>query len=184
MNNYNTIITDQTNFQLDTKLLTIHSDDRDITKWKSPALFEIELPQEYYNIQTLRLLNINFTNNEKVFSYYKKNTKFSFHIPLYEKTFTVTIEDGNYTGEELASEIQYKMNKALNDHISTISCENVCDEKHTNNENYRKIRKVCPNQPSLSMSLNIASCERILGVVSVPTFFQRHVLTHYRLTET
>jgi len=136
MSNHNTIITDQTNFQLDTKLLTIHSDDRDITKWKSPALFEIELPQEYYNIQTLRLLNINFKNNEKVFSYYKKNTKFSFHIPLYEKTFTVTIEDGNYTGEELASEIQYKMNKALNDHISTISCENVCDEKHTNNENY------------------------------------------------
>jgi len=135
MSNHNTIITDQTNYQIDTKILSIHSNDRDTTKWLYPSLFEIELPQEYYNIQTIRLLNINFTNVEKVFSYYKKNTKFSFSISLYEKTFTITIEDGNYTGEELASEIQYKMNKALNDHVSTLSYDDMLYEIYTNNLN-------------------------------------------------
>lgn len=124
-NRASTIITDQTNFQIDTKLISIHSDDRDKTKWPSASLFEIELPQEYYSVQTIRMLNINFLSQEYVFSYYNQNTKFTFSITSLDKEFTVTISDGNYDGNMLASEIQYQMNMALDNYLDDSTNKNI-----------------------------------------------------------
>lgn len=45
------------------KILTIHSEDRDINKWPNPNHFELILPENYKNIKEINLLNFNNTNN-------------------------------------------------------------------------------------------------------------------------
>ena len=50
-------------FVLDRKLVSIHSYDRDIKKWPNSNHFEIDLPEDLKNIQSMRLLNIALPNN-------------------------------------------------------------------------------------------------------------------------
>ena len=131
----NTIITDSTNYLLESKYLTIHSNDRDQSKWPFTSEFEIELPQEYYNIQNMRLIDITFSNVSYVISNLNKNTKLSFQLnkpsetsqesvdssldlTYFDKVFTIELDEGNYTGSQLSNEIQYKMNKKITDEIN------------------------------------------------------------------
>jgi hypothetical protein len=50
------------------KYCTINSDDRDIKKYPNPAEFDIELPQDYDNVQSVKLNSCTFTNKYDVFS--------------------------------------------------------------------------------------------------------------------
>ena len=45
------------------KYCTINSDDRDIKKYPNAAEFEIELPQDYVNVQTVKLIRASFLTN-------------------------------------------------------------------------------------------------------------------------
>jgi hypothetical protein len=45
------------------KILTIHSEDRDINKWSNPNEFEVLLPDSYTNINSIKLLNFTGKNN-------------------------------------------------------------------------------------------------------------------------
>jgi len=45
------------------KILTIHSEDRDINKWPNPNEFELYLPDSYVNIRQMNLLNFTNINN-------------------------------------------------------------------------------------------------------------------------
>jgi len=108
-------------YTLDRKILSIHSYDRDITKWPNSNYFEIDLPESVTNIQSIRLVQISIPSNQFVFSNKYQNTKLSFvHEPLapggpppYGGTeHTITISEGSYTPQELAIEIASKMNFA------------------------------------------------------------------------
>ena len=132
----NTIITDPTNYLLESKLLTIHSNDRDQSQWPFASEFEIELPQQYYNVQTMRLIDITFSNVDYVLSNSNKNTKLSFKIDktdksdnvsstpdilnsIYDIVYTIELEEGNYTGDQLSNEIEFKMNKIIGHALKT-----------------------------------------------------------------
>lgn len=83
------------------KILTIHSEDRDINKWPNPSEFEVILPNSYTNIQQINLLNFSLTNNfynisEKLMNNYI-NTGMNSHP---ESIFI--IPDGFYTPDQLA----------------------------------------------------------------------------------
>jgi hypothetical protein len=97
-------------YVLNRKLISIHSLDRDIKKWPNSNYFEIELPQSLSNIQSMRLLNISIPSNQYVFSHAYHNTKLKFlvgNVPI-----TITIDEGSYPPDQLAAEIETKMNKA------------------------------------------------------------------------
>lgn len=63
MNNYPTntsypLIPRHPNYLLDSKIVSIHSEDRDVNKWPNPNHFEVTLPDELKNVQSIRLLDI------------------------------------------------------------------------------------------------------------------------------
>ena len=99
----------QQNYVLDRKLLTVHSDDRDICKWPYSNNFEIRLPEQYLNIQSMRLVEVVMPANYYTFSNQYQNTKLSFRItptdtssPSYtvlasnNEAFQIQIQDGFY----------------------------------------------------------------------------------------
>ena len=93
------LISREQNYVLDRKLLTLHSEDRDITKWPNANEFEIVLPQQLLNIQSMRLVEIEVPTNLYVFSDLYQNTI----MDISGKK--IQIQEGTYTPDQLVSEI-------------------------------------------------------------------------------
>jgi len=100
----------QQTYMLDRKLVSICSEDRDKCNWKNRAHFEITLPQQLLNVETIRLVECNFPSNNYTFknSYY--NTNFLFKISSHSNYITLTINEGFYTPKQLAYELTNKLN--------------------------------------------------------------------------
>lgn len=128
----NDLISREQTFALDRKILTVHSEDRDVNKWPNSNTFEITLPQTYTNVQSLQLVECNMPVTNYTFCNEYQNTKMSFKVissprtnPLVDyylninidQFLTITIQDGFYTPQQLATEIQNKMNRAVTDYL-------------------------------------------------------------------
>ena len=114
-NNNNThsdhpLIQRQQTYMLDRKLVSISSQDRDQCSWNNRAFFEIMLPQQLLNVETIRLVECNFPTNHYTFqnSYY--NTQLLFKVPSYSSYIMLTINEGFYTPSQMASELTNKLN--------------------------------------------------------------------------
>ena len=90
------------NFVVFKKLLSVHSEDRDIRKWPSSTLFDVEFPVEYKNIVSLRLSDIELPSNYYVFSEKNQNTKFTVRIGTTVKSIAIT--EGTYSPSQLSCE--------------------------------------------------------------------------------
>jgi hypothetical protein len=121
------------------KTLSIHSEDRDILKYPLSSQFEITLPQDYLNVQSVKLSSWSFPFNMNVFSVTQNNITLTFKInkpynpgefdvsnPLLDaifaglynyyndgNEFVIVIETGNYTPSQMVAELQNKMNTAV-----------------------------------------------------------------------
>jgi hypothetical protein len=137
LNNNHPIIPNSNQYYFEKKYISIHSEDRDVNKYRNPATFEIELPQDYLNVQSVRLYSWSFPSNYSVFSTNSRNVlmtfKFvnlynpgehSFPDPLTEaifaglyynlsKEYSFTIESGFYNPTQMATELTNKMNDAV-----------------------------------------------------------------------
>lgn len=137
LNNNHPIIPNSNQYFLEKKYITIHSSDRDLTKYPNASSFEIELPQDYLNVQSAKLYSWTFPANYSVFSSDNANNflifKFvklynpgevSFSDPLSEaifaalyvnlaNTFVCTIEPGFYNPQQMATELTNKMNEII-----------------------------------------------------------------------
>jgi len=111
-------------YVLDRKLVSVHSFDRDIKKWPNGNNFEIDLPQSLQKIQSMRLLNVSLPSNQYVFSHEYQNTKLKISIsgpasppapiPIgTQGVYMIEISEGSYSPDQLAVEIQTKINKAI-----------------------------------------------------------------------
>lgn len=120
VHNAKPLIPREQNYVIDRKLLTVHSEDRDITKYPDASHFDITLPQPLLNVQSLRLVQSTFpiVPAYYTFSNEYQNTKFRFS---YETSTTppaiylhkcVTIQEGTYTACQLAQELTNVMNNA------------------------------------------------------------------------
>ena len=120
------------------KFVSIHSEDRDMIKYPNSSEFEIELPQDYCNVQSLNLTSWSFPSNYNVFSDLNENRKMSFKFTevydpsahgVFDATvqqiydilsanidheFIITIEEGYYDPESMATELTTKFNAAVN----------------------------------------------------------------------
>lgn len=96
--------------QIEERVMTIHSNDRDIHKWKKSNEFELKMPDTITNIYSIEIKDIYIPKKMNVFSEYNQNTKLSFNYN--NNDYTINISPGTYTGEQLANEIKNKMNLA------------------------------------------------------------------------
>lgn len=111
LGNSKPLISREQNYVLDRKLVTVHSEDRDITKWANANTFEIMLPEVLLNVQSMRLIQATTPTSFYTFSNDYQNTKLQFTIN--GSTYEITIQDGYYNPEQLSIELANKMNKAV-----------------------------------------------------------------------
>lgn len=126
------------------KTVSIHSEDRDILKYPISSQFEITLPQDYLNVQSVKLSSWTFPYNMNTFSYIYNNITFTFKINnpynpgefnaynplqtaifdgLYSfnndgNIFEFQIQSGNYTHSQMVNELQNKMNYVVTTYLT------------------------------------------------------------------
>ena len=142
--NNHPIIKNSNQYFLEKKYISIHSEDRDITKYPFSSEFEIFLPQEYLNVVSAKLSSWSFPSNYDVFSIKNYNTIMSFKFlnlynpgehgnpdqvtyyifaALYEymindKNIIVTIENGFYNPLQMATELTNQFNQTVTNIIN------------------------------------------------------------------
>lgn len=103
------LIPRQQTYMLDHKIVSVCSEDRDVCQWTNRAHFEITLPQQLLNVETIRLVECNFPSINFTFknSYY--NTKLVFTVNGGAQII-LTIDEGFYTPKHIANELTNKLN--------------------------------------------------------------------------
>jgi hypothetical protein len=125
------------------KYVSVNSEDRDILKYPNSSEFEIELPQDYLNVASVKLHSWSFPANYNVFSLINANIHMSYKfINLYNpgehKTsdilseaifaalynvintdISIIIEEGFYNPEQMAMELTNKFNESATVIIQT-----------------------------------------------------------------
>lgn len=108
------LISREQTYVLERKLVTIHSEDRDVCAWPHSSYFEITLPQQLTNVQSIRLIESNFPSVNNVFTNSNQNTKLTFTLFSGNPgIYTITIDEGFYSPNQLANELTNKMNQAV-----------------------------------------------------------------------
>ena len=113
----------KTDFVLERKLISIHSEDRDINKWPNSNHFEVQLPDDYHNIHSMRLVDVTIPVNYYTFCKEYQNTKLKFSIITesegtnVETKLEIEIQEGFYEPNDLAKELTNKMNQAVLDAV-------------------------------------------------------------------
>jgi hypothetical protein len=137
-----TSYSDNVNFSysIDSKILLIDSNDRDIAKWPNSSEFEITCPQVYNNVQSLNLLNIVLPNTIYNISDYLQNNKLVITISGLAEQI-ITLEDGYYDAETLRSSLQNKINELSGNVLMYIGYNKVSRKfyfgrKNINNNSY------------------------------------------------
>jgi hypothetical protein len=128
------LIPNSQTYETERKLVTIYSEDINRLKYPSTSDFEIELPQDYTNVQGVKLVNYIFPCNLYSFSFYQNNIYLSFKIDkpfnpgefdipdtqleaifralyanIYEE-YVLVISEGYYSPQQMATELTKKMN--------------------------------------------------------------------------
>jgi hypothetical protein len=112
MNHNHPLIKTSHNFVLDRKVLFIDSNDRDIERWPSASEFEINCPQNYTNVESIRLSSIMLPNFFFNISEQLRTNKIRVDYST-SSTFTIILEDGYYNYTQLQNALQPKF-KGLN----------------------------------------------------------------------
>lgn len=142
LNSNHPLIPNSQDYALYRKYISIHSEDRDITKFPDSSLFEIELPEDYLNVITVRLADWTFPANYSTFSVSNNNLKMSFQITnpynpgehafsnalqevifdaLYSfkaNKYIVTISSGFYNPDQMVTELTNRFNFAVTEQIN------------------------------------------------------------------
>ena len=135
VNSTHPIIPNSQDYTIYKKYVSIHSEDRDMLKYPQSSLFEIELPQDYLNVYTVRMSNWTFPSNYNTFSLLNSNVTMTFKInnpynpgdppgttdplqnaifdALYtnaDNNYSIQISEGFYTPDQLATELTNRFN--------------------------------------------------------------------------
>jgi hypothetical protein len=117
------------------KYVSIHSEDRDITKYPSSSEFDIEMPEEILSVSEIRLSTWTFPSNYNAINASNSRITFRINAPynpgehsysslLDEKIFEVLfysidadfivdVEEGFYNPEQMARELTNKFNEVV-----------------------------------------------------------------------
>jgi hypothetical protein len=143
LQNNHPLIPNSNQYFYERRYLSVHSEDRDFSKYPNSAEFEITMPQEYLNVVSVRLASWAFPSNYSVFSTIGTyNVKMTFKMtnlynpgeygvssPLLEgifaalynnidKQYVITIESGFYNPDQMATELTNRFNEAVTNVIN------------------------------------------------------------------
>jgi hypothetical protein len=137
VNSNHPLIQNSQEYMFHKKFVSIHSEDRDITKYPNSSDFEIEIPEDLLNVASLRLVQWTFPSNYNTFSELNGNNSMTFRINnpyspnangisgnLIEKTFEsliyssnqdfkIIIEEGFYNPQQMVTELTNKFNHVV-----------------------------------------------------------------------
>lgn len=127
-------------YEIQTKYISIHSEDRNYIQFPNASNFEITLPQNYENVVATRISDWTFPSNYNTFSTDFENVELIFTINnpfqpdsgLYpieydiytallantSNTFSIIISEGFYSPCQMVTEIQNKMNFIIETYIN------------------------------------------------------------------
>ena len=137
------------------RFVSIHSEDRDITKHPNSAEFDIEIPEDVTNVSSIRLVSWTFPSNYNTFSELNSNVSLSFKFnSIYDPSghitdnlqssifscldssknipFVIQIEDGFYNPEQLAIVLANKMNESVSQKIRSYLTANSLSSQLSN----------------------------------------------------
>ena len=97
--------------------VVIDSKDRDISVHPTPTAYNIFLQDEIEDVVTAQLISCNIPLSGYMINAYHN----SFTVTIGATTYTVTLDDGDYTGAELATELQSKLNAAVGSSVFTVA---------------------------------------------------------------
>jgi len=135
-NSNHPLIPNANEYMIEQRVVSIHYEDRDITKWPSSSNFEIELPDDYVNVSTVKLGNYTFPANYNTFSLAQANIGMTFKIDkpyrppdddpdtllfvIYEalwsnvgNNFLIYISEGFYNPIQIATELTNRFNESV-----------------------------------------------------------------------
>lgn len=105
-------IIDNKKLKVWTKTISIHSEDRDVSKYKNASHFTVYIPDPIKNITSVRIKDVIIP---KHFSYSKHYNNTRIGIDISNKdTHWMTIPDGYYNTKTMIEHIELKMNNYLN----------------------------------------------------------------------
>lgn len=113
MNSNNPLVKTKHNFVLDRKILFIDSNDRDKERWPNASEFEINCPQNYNNVESLRLVNIMLPNFFYNISEQLQTNKMIVDVSGSSTLHIIKLEDGCYNYTQLQDALVTKF-KAIN----------------------------------------------------------------------
>jgi hypothetical protein len=116
INSSHPLIGREQTYLLDRKIISIHSEDRDISQWPNSNNFAVRLPEDLINIQSIRLINTIFPSNYYTFTNNYQNTKLKFTVDLSGAPNTeaiAQITEGFYDPVQLMIELQNSLNNAV-----------------------------------------------------------------------
>lgn len=115
-----------------TRIVTIHTEDRDVLKYPYENIFEIELPSTIKNTQSIELFDISLPTFYYNISDYLQNTKFWFSVnTFFTEPVEITISSGYYNGDELATQITDTLNKTMTSILYSIGAYTNTNTQYT-----------------------------------------------------
>jgi len=159
-NQIHPLIPNSNSYVVEKKYVSIHSQDRDIRAFPISSLFEIQLPQDYENVQSIRLAQWSFPANYNVFGVENNNLLFIFKLteiynpndngvndPVEKAVFNVLtsisardndnssykafITEGFYNPDQMANELTARMNQAVSTKMFAYAKEFLPDDYST-----------------------------------------------------
>jgi hypothetical protein len=128
-------------YMIEQRIVSIHSEDRNMAKYPNSSDFEIELPDDYLNVSTVKLGTYTFPANYNTFSLEQSNIVMSFKFsniynpadygyfnplldaifniiyPRLDNEFYVFISEGFYTPTQIAKELTNRFNDIVDQYI-------------------------------------------------------------------
>ena len=144
MNHNHPLIKTSHNFVLDRKVLFIDSNDRDIERWPSASEFEINCPQNYTNVESLRLSSIMLPNFFYNISEQLRTNKMI--LEFLGGQHIIELKDGYYNYTQLATALKTQLQAVPSGTNFDISYDSVTRKfTFTNSSNQFIFRFDLPN---------------------------------------
>ena len=146
------------------KIITFHSDDRDIIKNPLSNNFEIRFPHTIKNVVSIELLDISLPTFYYNISEYLQNSKLWVSIPYYfEEPIEITVPSGYYSNESLTKELAHQLNKTIATKLYNIGVYSIITSQYLNFE-------VVYNSNQQSVTLNNNGDKFILWFDKLSTY--------------
>ena len=100
LNSQHHVIKNNRNFIINRTLVTIHSNDRDYSKYPNGNNFTLKLGREFQNVQSVRLVEYSFPKNLYAFSKKYCNTKLNIYITDSDEG-SKTLSDHNFSAADI-----------------------------------------------------------------------------------